>query len=221
MMKLRANCHDSGGAQRYTFDMSRAAALREHDDTTNADHIVVLHDVTWEDYERLLEIRGDHSAPRISYLGGAVEIMSPSKDHEQIKSYIGHLLETWCIDRGIEVRPFGSWTLTREENGRAAEADECYAFGTEPRESPQLAIEVEWTRGGIDKLEIYRRLGVEEVWYWRKGVIEVYVLAEGTFTRTQRSRLLPPLDVEVLASMLDRDTLTQAVRDFRKAFEGS
>lgn len=205
----------------YTHDMSRTATLREHDDTPNADQIVVFHDVTWKDYESLVAIRGDRPAPRISYLEGEVEIMSPSKDHEQIKSYIGHLLETWCIDRGMEVNPFGSWTLTKEENGLAAEADECYTFGTEPRESPQLAIEVEWTRGGIDKLEIYRKLGVEEVWYWRKGVIEVYVLVEGTFTRTRRSRLLPHLDVELLASMLDRDTLTQAVRDFRKALEGS
>ena len=70
-------------------------------------------------------------------------------------------------------------------------------------------------------LEIYRKQGVEEVWYWRKGVIEMYVLAEGTFIRTQRSRLLPRLDVELLASMLDRETLTQAVRDFRKALEGT
>lgn len=201
--------------------MPRAAALREHDDKPNADHIIVLHDVTWEDYERLLEIRGDRSAPRISYLEGEVEIMSPSKDHEQIKSYIGRLLETWCIDRGIEVSAFGSWTLKTEDNEGAAEADECYIFGTEARERPQLAIEVEWTRGGIDKLEIYRKLGVDEVWYWRKGVIEIYVLTEGTFTQTQHSRLLPALDVELLASMLDRDTLTQAVRDFRKALKGA
>ena len=199
--------------------MSRAAVLREHDDMPNADHIVILHDVTWSDYERLVEIRGDHSAPRISYLEGEVEIMSPSKDHEQIKSYIGHLLETWCIDRGIEVKPLGSWTLTREKDARAAEADECYTFGTEPRETPQLAIEVEWTRRGINKLDIYRKLGVEEVWYWRRGVIEIYVLAEGTFDRVKRSRLLPDLDVELLASMLDRDTLTQAVRDFRRTYD--
>jgi hypothetical protein len=33
----------------------------------------------------------------------------------------------------------------------------------------------------------------------------------------ERSRLLPGLDLELLASMLDRDTLTQAVRDFRAA----
>ena len=197
--------------------MPSAAALREHDDDPNMDHIVVLHDVTWEDYERLLEMRGDHSAPRISYLEGEVEIMSPSRDHEQIKSYIGHLLETWCIDRGMQVSPFGSWTLKRKAKKSGAEADECYIFGREKRDKPQLAIEVEWTRRGIDKLEIYRKLGVDEVWYWRKGIIEIYVLTQGTFTRAPRSRLLPDLDVELIASMLDRETLTQAVLDFRKA----
>jgi len=199
--------------------MSRALALRQHDDTPNADQIVVFHDVTWEDYERLLEIRGDKSAPRISYLEGELEIRSPSKDHEQIKSFIGRLLEVWCIDRGIEVTPFGSWTLKAEEKDRAAEADECYIFGTAPRERPQLAIEVEWTRGSVDKLRIYEKLGVDEVWTWRKGVIQVYVLVEERFAKAQRSRLLPDLDLELLASMLDRDTLTQAVRDFRRALE--
>jgi Uma2 family endonuclease len=199
--------------------MSRAAALRQHDDRSDADHIVVLHGVSWEDYERLVEIRGEHSAPRIRYLEGEVEIMSPSKDHERIKSYIGRLVEAWCFDRGIEFSAFGSWTLKAEEKDRAAEADECYVFGPEPRETPQLAIEVEWTRGGIDKLEIYRKLGVGEVWYWRKGVIEIYVLTDGAFARIQRSPLLPDLDVALLASMLDRDTLTQALRDFRKALE--
>jgi Uma2 family endonuclease len=203
--------------------MSRALALREHDDTPNADQIIVFHDVTWEDYERLLEIRGDKSAPRINYLEGELEIMSPSKDHEQIKSLIGRLLEVWCIDRGIDVSPFGSWTLKGEKKDRAAEADECYIFGTGTalRERPQLAIEVEWTRGGLDKLQIYEKLGVEEVWIWRKGMIQVYVLAGERFAKAPRSHLLPDLDLGLLASMLDRDTLTQAVRDFRKALEAS
>ena len=197
--------------------MSRAAALREHDETTDSDHIVVLHDVSWEDYERILEIRGDHSAPRISYLEGEVEIMSPSKDHEVISSHIGHLLEAWCIDRGIEITAAGSWTLRERRNQRGAEADKCYIFGTEERSRPHLAIEVEWTHGGIDKLAIYEKLGVEEVWFWRKGVIEIYTLTDGKLTTTQRSRLVPELDLELLASMLERNTLTQAVRDFRKA----
>jgi Uma2 family endonuclease len=197
--------------------MSLAAALRKRTGTPDEDSIVVLHDVSWEDYERLLAMRGDHSAPRISYLEGEVEITSPFRDHEAIKSYIGHLLEAWCIDRGMDVRPAGSWTIKKKAKRRGAEPDECYIFGTEDRERPHLAIEVEWTHGGIEKLAIYEQLGVEEVWYWRKGIIEIHVLSAGKLVPAERSRLLPDLDLELLASMLDRDTLTKAVRDFRAA----
>jgi Uma2 family endonuclease len=197
--------------------MSLAAALRKRIGTPDEDSIVVLHDVSWEDYERLLAMRGDHSAPRISYLEGDVEIMSPSRHHEVIKSYIGRLVEDWCIDRGMDVTPVGSWTIKKKAKRRGAEPDECYIFGAEKRQRPHLAIEVEWTHGGIDKLAIYEKLGVEEVWYWRKGVIEVYVLSAGKLVPAERSHVLPDLDLELLASMLDRDTLTQAVRDFRNA----
>ena len=199
--------------------MSRALALREHDDTPNADGIVNLHGVTWEDYERVLAMRGDKSAPRIHYLEGELEIMSPSRDHEQIKSLIGHLLEYWCLERGIDVAPFGSWTLKKKKFKRGAEADECYVFGRERRDRPHLAIEVEWTQGILDKLQIYEKLGVDEVWIWRKGVIEVHVFSGSKFVRAPRSRVLPDLDLTLLASMLDRDTLNDAVRDFRKALD--
>ncbi|MGH7484611.1 MAG: Uma2 family endonuclease, partial [bacterium] len=63
----------------------------------------------------------------------------------------------------------------------------------------------------------YEKLDVEEVWFWRKGVIEVYVLIDRHFVRAERSRLLPDLDLDLLTSMLDRDTVSAAVRDFRKA----
>jgi Uma2 family endonuclease len=115
------------------------------------------------------------------------------------------------------VAAFGSWTLKGKKKDGAAEADECYIFGKTPRDRPQLAIEVEWTRGGIDKLQVYQKLNVEEVWIWRRGVIEVYILAGEEFERSPRSHVLPELDLVLLASMLDRDTLTDAVSDFRKA----
>jgi hypothetical protein len=51
-------------------------------------------------------------------------------------------------------------------------------------------------------------------------VITVFVFANGKYEPSPRSRLLPDLDLTLLASMLDRDTLTQAVRDFRKALAG-
>ncbi|HJQ37382.1 MAG TPA: Uma2 family endonuclease [Thermoanaerobaculia bacterium] len=173
--------------------------------------------MSWEDYERILEIRGEHSSPRISYLEGELEIMSPGKNHELIKSYIGRLLEVWCTEQQIEFNPVGSWTLKNKNERRGAEADECYIFGTEMRERPQLAIEVEWTHGGIDKLAIYEQLGVDEVWYWRKCILEIYIFIDKKFVEVQHSRLFPELDLNLLTSMLDRGTVSQAMRDFRKA----
>jgi Uma2 family endonuclease len=88
------------------------------------------------------------------------------------------------------------------------------------RERPDLAIEVVWTSGGIDKLELYARLGVGEVWFWREGRIEVHVLRGDRYESATRSSLFPDLDVELLASFLDRPTALQAVRAFREALRG-
>ena len=57
--------------------MTAQPRYADRDDSPTDDHIIQLHGVTWADYERLLAIRGDHSAPRIAYLHGTVEIMSP------------------------------------------------------------------------------------------------------------------------------------------------
>src|SRR3712207_8398185 len=57
------------------------------------------------------------------------------------------LFRSWCLDRGIDFTPFGSWTLKEKKHQRGAEADECYIFGTKNRNRPHLAIEVEWTHG--------------------------------------------------------------------------
>jgi hypothetical protein len=39
---------------------------------------------------------------------------------------------------------------------------------------PDVAIEVIWTRGGLDKLDVYRGLGVPEVWTWQEGRLRFY-----------------------------------------------
>src|SRR5258708_637921 len=100
-----------------------------HDERPTEDHVVRLHDATWEDYQRLLAIRGDHSAPRIAFLEGEIEIMSASRNHESIKSRIGCLVEVWCLENGIEFSTYGSWTLENQPAQRGAEPDECYVFG--------------------------------------------------------------------------------------------
>jgi Uma2 family endonuclease len=141
--------------------MRAQTRYEQHDDRPTEDHIVRLAGVTWEDYERLLAMRGDRSAPRMAYLEGEVEIMSPSQTHEGIKSVIGCLVEVYCLERDVPFSTYGSWTLKSRDRTRGAEPDECYVFGAPPSSSgepdrPHLAIEVVWTAGRIDKLDIYR-----------------------------------------------------------------
>jgi Uma2 family endonuclease len=183
-----------------------------------ADRRVVLNGVPWSHYEAQLALRGEASSPRIAYLDGALEIMTPSKDHERNKSFIGRLLEAYALERGIDLSPYGSWTLKHALRDAGVEPDECYILGADQgKQRPDLAIEVIWTSGGLDKLEIYRRLGVSEVWIWRDGGITVHALRGEVYEGAARSVLFPDLDLELLRSFLDRPTVIQAVRAFVQA----
>jgi Uma2 family endonuclease len=192
--------------------------LARSDDDHREDHVVHLYGATWGDYQRLLRIRGERSAPRITYLEGLLEIMSPSRTHESMKSIIGCLVEVWCLERDVEFSTYGSWTLKDKKTERGAEPDECYVFGrVRDPERPHLAIEVLWTSGRIDKLEVYRKLGVREVWYWRNGQIQPYVLRGQRYKLVRRSVVLPGIDLAQLSSFLDRASTSQAIREYRAA----
>jgi Uma2 family endonuclease len=182
-----------------------------------ADQRVVMYGVPWPHYEAQLALRGEAPVPRVAYDRGALELMSPSKDHERIKSYIGRLIEAYALARGIDLSPYGAWTLKSAPREAGAEPDECYIVGSDQgKEAPDIVIEVAWTAGGLDKLEIYRRLGIGEVWLWKEGGIEVHVLRRGRYERARRSVALPDLEASLLGSFLDRPTALQAVRAFRE-----
>jgi Uma2 family endonuclease len=195
-----------------------AEDLRNHDDTPVEDKIVVLRGLRWSDYQRQLELRGDRSVPRFAYLEGDLEIMTPSQPHESLKSRIGQLVEVWCLEKGIEFSAYGAWTLEDKATERGVEADECYVFGVEPGAlRPHLAIEVVWTSGGLRKLAIYQKLGVQEVWFWRKGRISVHVLSGEQYLEAATSSVLPGIDLVQLCTYLDRATASQGMREYRAA----
>jgi Uma2 family endonuclease len=197
--------------------MASEVTTRAGEHVPTADQRLVTYGVPWSHYEAQLALRGEAPVPRMAYLEGALELMSPSKDHERIKSYIGRLVEAYALERDIDLSPYGAWTLKSPPKQSGLEPDECYLVGEQGREIPDLAIEVVWTSGGIDKLEIYRRLGIGEVWFWRDSRIEVHVLRHERYERTDRSRLFPDLDLALLCSFLDRPTALQAVKAFREA----
>jgi Uma2 family endonuclease len=188
-----------------------------------ADQRVFLRNVPWAHYEVLLALKGEKAVPRIAYLDGVVELMMPSQYHERFKSYIGRLIETYALERDLRLSPYGSWTLKHAPKDAGAEPDECYIIGADQsKPRPDLVIEVIWTSGGIDKLEIYKRLGVGEVWFWQDGHLALYALRRGgVYEQVPRSECLPDLDLDLLCSFLDRPTAIDAMRDFRDALRRS
>lgn len=198
-----------------------AARQYAYRDAPEDDHIVLM-DATWADYQRFLELRGDRPVPRVAYLDGVVELMSPSRQHEILKSLIGRLVETWCVARGVTFQTLGSWTLEKKEAARGVEPDECYVFSDEREPTrPDLAIEMIWTSGGLEKRDIYRALGVRELWFWRRGALTIHVLRGDTYEEVVTSEVLPDLDLSELASFLDRPTTSAAMREYRAKLDAA
>jgi Uma2 family endonuclease len=84
---------------------------------------------------------------------------------------------------------------------------------------PDLAIEVIWTSGGIDKAEVYRKLDVPEVWIWRRGRIDVHVLTGERYQPAEASTVLRGIDLDELARFVDRPTTSAAIREYRSALQ--
>jgi Uma2 family endonuclease len=191
----------------------------------SAEHVdqrVFLHGVSWQAYEALLAWRGESSALRVTYLRGELELMSPSVEHEGFKKYLARILEAWAEEAGIQLEGAGSWTIHKRSVKRGVEPDECYFVGPLRRESPpDIAIEVVWTRGGIDKLEVYRKLGVREVWIWQDGELAFHALRGESYERSPRSEVLPAFDPRLAARCMAADSQTAAVKRLREAMRAT
>jgi Uma2 family endonuclease len=200
--------------------MSAARLLPEPVDPKTMDHFVYLH-VDWNGYQQLLAMRGESAVPRITYLEGLAELMSPSRYHELDKKCFARLLETWSEIANVPLEGYGSWTLEDEKAARGAEADECYTVRRVVKsddDRPDIAIEVIWTSGGINRLEVYRKLGVREVWFYERGALRFFALrreGDDVYREIPRSELLPELPIDVLLQCMQEPDQTSAVRALR------
>ncbi|MBI4603111.1 MAG: hypothetical protein HY721_14225 [Planctomycetes bacterium] len=59
-----------------------------------AEQRAVIHGVSWQSYQSLLADWSEHRK-RLTYDRGALEIMAPSGEHENLKGLIGRLIETF------------------------------------------------------------------------------------------------------------------------------
>jgi Uma2 family endonuclease len=185
-----------------------------------ADEIVVKRGISWEQFEAYLEERGN-ALPRVTYLEGTLELMSPSAHHEGIKKFLAIVLEEYLDAKDITFQGVGAWLLKQSRAEAGLEPDECYILGAEAKERPDLAIEVVWTSGGVHKLEIYRRLGVGEVWFWIDGKVHIFVLVGEQYEERSRSACLPSFDFEVVNELIQLPHHSDVKKAARRRFAPS
>jgi Uma2 family endonuclease len=177
---------------------------------------VILPSVTWQQYESLLATLGDYPGLRLIYLTGTLEIFMPSPEHEMIKKVIARLLERYAEELDIPLHGYGSTTFRQAAKARGLEPDECYCVDV-LKELPDLAIEVNLTSGGVDKLDIYRGLGIPEVLIWQDRQLMLYDLRGESYQKVTQSQFFPQLDLQLLAQYIRPQAQPQAVKEFLQA----
>lgn len=179
----------------------------------------IANPVSWQQYETLLRSLENNSYYRVTYFNGVLEIVSPSRRHEGEKKRIATLLEVYFEETDTEYYPLGSTTLRQQERRGGTEPDESYCLGSE-KAFPDLAIEVVFTSGGIDKLAIYQRLGIPEVWFWQNHQFFLYRLRGDAYEAIAQSELLPDLDLTLLAQYVRHPNPLLAIKAFRQHLRG-
>jgi Uma2 family endonuclease len=179
---------------------------------------VVFCGISWDRYLSFDKKLGDdRPGPRLYYLEGELEVMTTSNEHERIKEWIGGLLEIYFDETRTEVIPRGQATMRLALKAAGAEPDKSWCV-REEKEFPDLVLEIALTSGGINKLEIYRRFKVPEVWFWRRHKLEIFALNNsGKYESSRTSRLFPGLDTALLERGVGITSWQQARRTFRAA----
>lgn len=175
----------------------------------------ITSNVSWDAYESLIASLGNSSRYRVAYLSETLEIMSPSRSHELDKENIGRLLEAYLEENRIRFWGLGSTTFKSEDKQAGKEPDKCYCIESD-KDIPDLTIEVIYTSGGVDILEIYKRLGVGEVWFWQDNKLKVYCLQDGSYQQQVKSVLLPSLDLALFSQYVSVSDPLEAIVEWRK-----
>jgi Uma2 family endonuclease len=171
---------------------------------------VVLRDVDWAGYEAILEIRGERSTPRMVYLDGSLFLVSPSYPHERIAERIGLFIVVVVEELDIPCITSGHTTFRRGAKKGGVEGDKTYYLASEAKvrgkddidlevdPPPDLAVEAVWTHKAEAAVEVYRRLGVPEVWIADGDALTILALQpSGNYDAVESSRALPVSAAEI------------------------
>lgn len=176
--------------------------------------LIFLPNISWQTYQAMLRDMGSRRSARVAYDNGVVTIKMPSELHEFLNRLLAYLVRTLAVALDLPCTDVGSMTLQRDDLEKGAEPDTCfYIQNAVPYEGavsrippslpPDLLVEVDITSPSTQRMEIYRALGISEVWQYTKrdGVI-IHHLTQSEYTLASASRAFPQLTVLQLNQFL-------------------
>jgi Uma2 family endonuclease len=196
-----------------------------------AENRVILNNISWDTFERLLADIGDRRKTLFHYINGTLEIMSPLSLHEGSNRFIEALLGVFTDELEIDMRRLGSLLMKIPELKLGAEPDSCYYIQNEPiirgkeviivgqDPAPDLVLEVDITNPSDRRLPIYALLAVPEVWRYDGYSLEFLALDNGAYQPIEKSLSFPDLpDAIIVEYVQKRLTLGESgtLREFRK-----
>jgi Uma2 family endonuclease len=116
---------------------------------------------------------------------------------------------------GIEAENLGSTTFRREDLERGFEPDSCFYIQNEEVRGkdrmdltvdppPDLVIEIDITSPSLNKLPIYARMVVPEVWRYDGERMIILVLEDSDYAETTESRVLGPVMDSALTGFIEK-----------------
>ena len=175
---------------------------------------VILRDVSWETYERLLEDLKSRSSPRIAYDQGVLEIKSPHFEHEGANLVLAAIVDIALEELNFDFAPAGSTTFKREALKRGFEPDSSFYIRNAERVRgkkkldmevdlpPDLLIEIDLTNDSLDKFPLYAALGVQEVWRY-EDTLEIWILDQDRYVQRHASVALPILNDKLICDLME------------------
>ena len=175
--------------------------------------------VDWSSYEQMLQVRGDRGVPRMIFLDGDLLLMTPSQSHEVLKVRLDRFVTEIVAGLMLDCLPTASTTWRREAGQCGVEGDLTYYLASTDRirgkaridldvdPPPDLAVEVVDCHSASHALEVYRRLGVPEVWVATEKGLRILTRREGpepAFEEAESSLGLPMLNAEEIADWIYR-----------------
>ncbi len=142
-----------------------------------AEQKVILHNISWETYERLLNEQQESGNTHLNYDRGSLEIMILSLQHERLKHTLATLIELIANERGLDIEGAGSTTFRRADAARGFEPDACFYFAHAERiraceeidltvdPAPELVVEIDITHFSLNKLPIFAAMVLEGAIY--------------------------------------------------------